>query len=176
MDLDPASVQQMTIAAAFVIFHVLSAGYDLWSFRIPNILPLALVFLFFCAAVPNASLVDWASQLGACALVFLVCAVLFRFRLMGGGDVKLFAATALWAGAPLLLPLVALTALFGGLLVLALKLVAPIILGFLAKLPRVNAYALPQFLAAGREVPYGVAIAGSALMLLYELPPALLSF
>jgi Type IV leader peptidase family len=102
----------MTIATVFVILQLLSAGYDLWMFSIPNILPLALVLLFFTAAVPNAAAVDWASQLGAGTLVFVAGAVLFRFRLMGGGDVKLFAATALWAGLPMLLPLVALAALF----------------------------------------------------------------
>jgi prepilin peptidase CpaA len=145
-------------------------------FSIPNILPLALVLLFFTAAVPNAAAVDWASQLGAGTLVFIAGAVLFRFRLMGGGDVKLFAATALWAGLPMLLPLVALTALFGGLLVLILKFIAPSALAVLSRLPFVDPRSVPQFLAAGREIPYGIAIAGSALVLLHILPPALLSF
>lgn len=72
------------IATVFVIFQLLSAAYDLWIFRIPNVLPLALVLLFFSAAVPNAAAVDWASQLGAGTLVFVAGAVLFRFRLMGG--------------------------------------------------------------------------------------------
>lgn len=166
----------MMVAIAFIILQLLSAGYDLWMFRIPNILPLALVFLFFSVAVPNAAGIDWVSQLGACLLTFVGGAVAFRFRLMGGGDVKLFAATALWAGLPMLLPLIALTALFGGALVLMLKLVAPSILGLLAKLPLVNPQMIPQFLVAGREVPYGVAIAGAALVLVDRLPPTLHSF
>jgi prepilin peptidase CpaA len=166
----------MTIATVFVILQLLSAGYDLWMFSIPNILPLALVLLFFTAAVPNAAAVDWASQLGAGTLVFVAGAVLFRFRLMGGGDVKLFAATALWAGLPMLLPLVALAALFGGLLVLILKFIAPSALAVLSRLPFIDPRSVPQFLAAGREIPYGAAIAGAALVLLDELSPALLSF
>jgi prepilin peptidase CpaA len=166
----------MTIATAFVILQLLSAGYDLWMFCIPNILPIALVLLFLSTAVPNTVGVDWASQLGAGTLVFVVGAVLFRFRLMGGGDVKLFAATALWTGLPTLLPLVALTALFGGLLVLILKFLAPCALAVLSRLPFIDPRSVPQSLAASREIPYGIAIAGSALVLLHRLPPALLSF
>jgi prepilin peptidase CpaA len=166
----------MTVATVFVIFQLLSAGCDLWMFRIPNILPLALALLFFTAAAANVAAIDWASQLGAGTLVFLVGAVLFHFRLMGGGDVKLFAATALWAGLPMLLPLVALTALFGGLLVLILKFIAPSALAVLSRLPSIDPRSVPQFLAAGREIPYGVAIAGSALVCLHRLPPDLFSF
>jgi Flp pilus assembly protein protease CpaA len=76
----------------------------------------------------------------------------------------------------MLLPLVALTALFGGLLALILKFLAPSALAVLSRLPFMDPRSVPQFLAAGREIPYGVAIAGSALVLLHSLPPALLSF
>ena len=166
----------MMICAAYVVLLVCSAGYDLWSFRIPNILPLALVLLFLLATLPNAATVDWPSHLGAVALVFTVGAGMFRFRLIGGGDVKLFSATALWVGLPMLLHLVVITALFGGLLVLILKLIAPTILALLSRLPSLDPRAVPQFLAGGREVPYGVAIAGAALVLLDSLPAAVRPF
>lgn len=166
----------MTITAAFVILQLLSAAYDLWVFRIPNTLPIALVLLFFSAAVPNAASVDWASQLGAGTLVFAVGAVLFHCRVMGGGDVKLFAATALWTGLPMLFPLVGLTAILGGLLALILKFLAPCTLAVLSRIPIIDPRLVPHSLAASREIPYGIAIAASALVLLHRLPPALLSF
>jgi prepilin peptidase CpaA len=37
-----------------------------------------------------------ALQVGIAAITFLVCAGLFAIRMMGGGDVKLLAALALW--------------------------------------------------------------------------------
>jgi prepilin peptidase CpaA len=166
----------MIICITYIIFQILSGGYDLWTFKIPNILPLAIMILFFCAAAPNAAGVDWASHVGACVLIFVVGAVLFRFRLFGGGDVKLFSAAALWAGFPMLLPLVALTAIFGGLLVLVPKLLAPYVLAALSRLSFVSARVVPQVFAADREVPYGVAIAGAAIVLLPKLPSVLLSF
>jgi hypothetical protein len=76
----------------------------------------------------------------------------------------------------MLLPLVALMALFGGLLVLILKFLAPSALAVLSRLPFIDPRTVPQFLASGREIPYGIAIAGSALVLLHRLPPTLLSF
>jgi prepilin peptidase CpaA len=161
---------------AYVVLQVCSAGYDLWSFRIPNILPLALVLLFLLATLPNAAAVDWPSHLSAAALIFAAGATMFRFRLMGGGDVKLLSATALWVGLPFLLDLVSLTALFGGLLVLILKLGAPTALALLSRLPSLDRRAVPQALAGGRHIPYGVAIVAAALALLDKLPAAVLPF
>ena len=57
-------------------------------------------------------------DLAAAAAVFLAGAVAFRFRLLGGGDVKLLAAGALWLGAAALGPFLLATALAGGVLAL----------------------------------------------------------
>lgn len=163
----------MITCIAYVIILICAAIYDLWSFRIPNVLPIALALLFLLAALPHAAAVDWASHLGAGALVFGLGALLFRLRVIGGGDVKLFSATALWMGMPLLLPFAVLTALFGALLVIILKLVTPPIFLILSRMPSVDPRALPQCLAAGREVPYGVAIAAGAAVLVDKIPAVL---
>src|SRR6185503_568446 len=75
---------------------------DVISYRIPNMLVLALVALFLILAGLNWNDVDWFEWLGhfaAAILVFGVGILLYALRQMGAGDVKLLSAVALWAGA-----------------------------------------------------------------------------
>jgi prepilin peptidase CpaA len=89
--------------------------------------------------------------------------MLFARGLIGGGDVKLFAAASLWAGAGALPRLLMLTALVGGVLALGFLIaigqqrIAP---------PRPGAVpATRGALRVGRTpIPYGVAIAAAALI------------
>jgi prepilin peptidase CpaA len=57
---------------------------------------------------------DMAVQVGLCVGVFAVFATLFAMGLMGGGDVKMLAALALWLPAGALLSLLVVMALLGG--------------------------------------------------------------
>ncbi len=57
---------------------------------------------------------DVAWQLGVAVATFLICAGLFALRWMGGGDVKLLTALALWIAPALFLKLVVIMALLGG--------------------------------------------------------------
>jgi prepilin peptidase CpaA len=57
-----------------------------------------------------------ALQLGVASITFAVCAGLFALRAMGGGDVKLLTALALWIQPALFLKLVIMMSLLGGLL------------------------------------------------------------
>jgi prepilin peptidase CpaA len=63
---------------------------------------------------------DVAWQLGLAALTFTVCAGLFALRAMGGGDVKLLAALALWIAPAWFLKLIVMMSLLGGLLAVVL--------------------------------------------------------
>ena len=86
--------------------------------------------------------------LGALVMLLLFGGA-FALGAMGGGDVKLIAALALWLPPLLLIKLLIWMSLGGGLLTLAF---------LLAKFVR---------LTKGRiEIPYGVAISGSALMII----------
>ncbi len=88
--------------------------------------------------------------------------MLFSRGLIGGGDVKLLAAAALWAGADALPPLLLLTALIGGLL--ALLFLTP--LGRAdrgARMPKRRRAEAKSHGRTGPPVPYGVAIAAAAL-------------
>jgi prepilin peptidase CpaA len=101
--------------------------------------------------------------------VFLVGALLYSRRLVGGGDVKLLAAAALWAGAAQLPSLLLLTGICGGVLSLLL-LLTPV--GTWIGAGRRPAPRRPEPAARGATavlVPYGAAIAGAALLV--TLPP-----
>jgi prepilin peptidase CpaA len=121
------------------------------SRRIPNPLPLALALVGLVRIAiglgSGAGAGAAALDLVAAAAVFLAGGAAFRFRMLGGGDVKLFAAAALWLGAAALGPFVLATALAGGALAL----------GFL-----LARHLRPDGLAAG--LPYGIAIAAGGIL------------
>jgi prepilin peptidase CpaA len=59
---------------------------------------------------------DIAWQIGVAFATFAVLAALFAMRMMGGGDVKLLSALALWIAPLLFLKLIIVMALLGGVL------------------------------------------------------------
>lgn len=61
---------------------------------------------------------DVGLQLGFALAVFAVCCIFFALRQMGGGDVKLLTALALWIAPYPFLKLVVIMALVGGVLTL----------------------------------------------------------
>ncbi len=95
---------------------------------------------------------DMAMQLGVALLVFAFFAGAFALGQMGGGDVKLIGALALWLPVQPLIWMLILMSLIGG--VLTLLLVAEKHLRHRGKMPL--------------EIPYGVAIAIAGLLVLRE--------
>lgn len=138
------------LAGAISAVLVWAAVSDIVARRIPNAAVLVLLALYgaWVAIGLGAGLV---SAVTAAAIGFAVGFGLYVFKIMGAGDVKLFAVTALFAGMAYL-PLFAFaTAIAGG----AIALVS------FASRPRRAAVMLTlrgkgDF---GRGVPYGVAIA-----------------
>lgn len=126
---------------------------DLKSRTISNALNLAIAAL----AVPYwwaAGLQLWpdiAVQLGLALGVFLAFAIMFHLGGMGGGDVKLAAALALWFAPIPMLRLVVIMSLAGGVLTLVVL--------WLHR--RAKKEGRPQ-------VPYGVAIAVGAWAILAQ--------
>ena len=90
-----------------------------------------------------------AVQLLVCGVVFLLFAALFSMGVMGGGDVKLLAALALWFPWQAVISLLVLMALLGGLVTLV----------------TVIHHRMTRRLGQP-EIPYGVAISLAALWLL----------
>ncbi|MFA7430338.1 MAG: prepilin peptidase [Rhodospirillaceae bacterium] len=157
------------VLAAFMAPLAVAAVWDAWKFKIPNLLTGPLAVAFVPAALLAPGPVDWLWHLGAGAAVLTVGAVLFALRKMGGGDVKLAAACALWMG-PLTPVFLLIMAVLGGVVALGLlfaRRFAPVVL---SALPNPGAVTLPRALLPGEAVPYGVAIAAAGLILAHRLP------
>lgn len=145
-----------------------AAVSDLARFTISNWVCVALAGLMLAAMAAAPADYDWARHLGAAAAALAGGAVAFRFGWLGGGDAKLFAAVALWAGVDRLIELLIATVLAGGLLAAAL-----ILLRGLAAAAHAEPYRprpLPRLLWPGEGVPYGIAIAAGGAWLAPDLP------
>jgi prepilin peptidase CpaA len=147
----------MTTALPSILLGLLAAmllaaaALDLRSRTIPNGLNLAIALLAlpYYWAVGLALWPDVALQLGVAILVFAAFAGVFALGAMGGGDVKLVAAVALWLPWPGVIALLVLMSLAGGALTLAMVVRQRI--------------SRPE---SALEIPYGVAIAFGGLWLI----------
>jgi prepilin peptidase CpaA len=132
---------------------VFAAVVDVRTFTISNRLNLTVALLapLYWWSVPLSPWPGIAIQLGAGAAVFAVLAGAFYAGMMGGGDVKLAAALALWFSPEMTVKFLVLMSVAGGLLTLALL-------------------AWHRFKQReGRpEIPYGVAIAIGGLAILTQ--------
>lgn len=157
----PYVIQLSLLAAALALLA--AAGSDLRRFLIPDSCSLALIVSFSSYALAGATQGAWPLHLAVFVLVFLVGLGLFAAGLAGGGDVKLFAATALWAGPTLLVDLVVVMSLAGGLL-------AGIALARLWLFRRAVPSNLRSHVGtspmAQQPIPYGIAIAVGGLFVL----------
>ena len=140
---------------------------DLRGRIIPDAIPLGLVGAVAAVALVSGSGRGDLSGHAATGLAVLALGFgLFSVGWLGGGDGKLAAAVALWLGPWATLDFLMLTAIFGGVLALA-------ILAF-------RAVPLPAGLrgarwarllhAPGRGIPYGVAIAAAGIATLPQSP------
>jgi prepilin peptidase CpaA len=156
------------IAQALVLFVVpailaLSAGWDLASYTIPNFLSIALLGLFVVFAAVSGMAPGEVGMHALAGVVGLAMGfALFAFGLIGGGDAKLFAVVVLWLGFKDLLDFVLMTSVFGGALT--------IVLIGLRNLPMPASLAGQSWLLrlhdARSGIPYGVALAAGALVIL----------
>jgi prepilin peptidase CpaA len=134
--------------AIFCLVLAIAAASDLASRRIPNALPLALALgaVVFAWPVGDNGWIDCAvSGLLTAALA----AGLYLCGLLGGGDVKLLAAAALWIPLPTL-----------PYFVFALGLAGALQAGFTLAFRRARS---PGLAVRGQEMPYGLSIAAAGL-------------
>ena len=132
---------------------VVAAAIDLRTFTISNKLNLTVALLapLYWLAAPVPLWPDVGLQLAAGAGVFVLFAGAFYLGMMGGGDVKLAAALALWFSPQSTLAFLVLTSLAGGVLTLG-----------------VLAWHRVKQREGRPEVPYGVAIAFGGLAILTQ--------
>ena len=129
---------------------------------IANGISLAIAALFVVwagagLAAGRLSPTDLAYAVGCAVIVFAVGAAGFAAGGLGGGDVKLLAAVSLFAGPARIVDLLAVTAIAGGLLGLAVLAGAPI------GQPAPVSGGGPLRVRLRRNLPYGPAIAAGGL-------------
>ncbi len=93
--------------------------------------------------------VGW--QVGVALLTFVITAALFALRAMGGGDVKLLTALALWIRPDHFFYLVVIMAMLGGLLTLAF-----------------GAWHIARRQPGRVAIPYGIAISAAGILTLID--------
>jgi prepilin peptidase CpaA len=143
------------------ILLVVAAVIDVRTFTISNGLNATVAMLapLYWWSIGLPLWPDAAIQVAVAAGVFLVLAATFYMGMMGGGDVKLAAALALWFKPFTTLKILVIMSLAGGLLTLVVLLVHK---------KRGKAPIAGDTSAARPEVPYGVAIAIGALWILAQ--------
>lgn len=158
------------IFGLYVALLCVAAAFDTWKFVIPNLIAVALVALFVATAFYLPFEVDWLSHLGAGVAVFAAGAVLYAMNKLGGGDVKLLAAVAVWTGFEHLTDLLLYVAVGGGALAIGLIVLRRLILGVRVAGAGGATSTLPRVLLNGEAVPYALAIAPSAILVGRDLP------
>ncbi len=144
------------LAMLFVALLVLAALEDVWRLRISNWICAAIIVAAFVAVILAGPVADLWQNVAVFAALLAAGTLLFAYGKMGGGDVKLLAASGLWfdlAGAGRMIVAVMLAGGVVAILVLILRTM--------------------QWSQSAREriailrpkggIPYGVAIAGGGL-------------
>jgi prepilin peptidase CpaA len=108
--------------ALFVLTAALIAAAlsDAVTYLIPNRYSAAIVLAFFLYAIGAPMPIEFLLHgLAVGGLLLVGGAILFARGMLGGGDVKLLAATGLWAGSDQIVLLLFSSAVAGGVLALA---------------------------------------------------------
>jgi prepilin peptidase CpaA len=169
------SIVSQILIAALAGLLLWAAVSDARNFIIPNRVAasIAVLWLGFAAQQMTAGVPfgTVATALAVGAGAFCAGFGLFMARAIGGGDVKLFAAVALWAGPSLIGSFVLVTFLCGGALAL-------VCLAFRV-VQKMTALPLPGMPTPGfgpalmgalkAEVPFGLAIAAGGLFVATQL-------
>ena len=162
----------MAQAIIFVVFPLcmaIAACSDFLTMTIPNRVSAILLGAFIIAApLAGLGLPAIAIHLGAGLLVFSLGFALFALNVMGGGDVKVLSASAIWFGFNAsLLEYMIYVSFFGGLLTVAIMVLR-------GNSTQISGIPLPIHILSGSKVPYGIAI-GIAAFATYPSSPLMLA-
>lgn len=139
--------------AGLALLLVIAAIGDIRTRTIPNWLNLAIALMapvlwYFSGLEPWPGM---ALQVGIALVCFVLFTGAFALNMMGGGDVKLIGALALWLPLGQLVPFLLVMSIIGGVITLAM-------------------WGREKIRKSGSvlEVPYGVAIALAGLWTIHE--------
>ena len=143
----------LALEALLAVLLVVAAAIDVRTYTISNrlnliVAGLGIAYWFAAGLMPWP---DVAIRLAMAAGVFTVLALAFQIGMMGGGDVKLAAALALWFPPLATVKLLIIMSIAGGLLSVVILILHR----------RRKAEGKPK-------VPYGVAIAAGGLAILAQ--------
>jgi prepilin peptidase CpaA len=143
----------LILALLAAICLLLAAASDVRAFRISNIFPALLILLFLASRTIWGFAPADLAHLTHFIVALAVGMLLFKVGWVGGGDAKLYAAAALWFAGTNAALLIFATGLAG--LVLAIFYI----------LKRKLGSPPDRSKRTERRIPYGVAIAGGALIM-----------
>ncbi len=157
--LESVPASQVSVAC-FVALLLVAAASDVVSYRIPNVVVLAILLLYPVYVIITPADVDWPWALAVFAAAIVVGMGLSAAGIFGAGDAKLLAAVLLWAGPVLALLTLFICAITGGVIAVLMMTRARFILaGAFATL---GSTTLSNAMLA-KNMPYGVAITAGGL-------------
>ena len=167
MDYLDASLVASTVAVLAYVGLVFAAGVsDILTLTVPNRYPVAIVLVYPSYVLASTQPVAWQASIVIAISALIVGFLLYAVRGWGGGDAKLFAAAALWAGPDFILPLILICAAAGGVIAVFIWLqhclpssLSTGVFTFRATAPRLHR----------TPVPYAAAIAVAALYRAFTL-------
>ncbi len=149
------AVLELLLSGLAIVVFTAAAISDARTRRISNRLSAGLALLGLARItidlMNGAGAASAVADLAVAVVVFGLGAIAFRFRVLGGGDVKLLAASALWLGLGEIGAFLLATAFAGGLL-------AMIFLGWQLLRPG------PRLTSKPPSLPYAIAIAAGGIM------------
>ncbi len=157
------SITALVILTVFPACMLFATFYDIFTMTIPNKITFILVIAFaICAPLAGISLETAMWSIGLAFLVLAVGFALFSAGIMGGGDVKLLAASTLWFGTAFTLPYLLYGGILGGFLTIAILLYRrlPMLPLFATRFPW-----LERLHDKTQGVPYGAALGPAAIII-----------
>jgi prepilin peptidase CpaA len=149
----------MIATVGFGALLLAASCFDVLKLRIPNVIPVGLIALFALQVLVGRSVQAPLDHLLAMGLALLTLLPLFASNMLGGGDVKLLAAVALWLGMNKLTALLILVGIVGGIFALFWLAMRWLIrIGLRDR-------KLPRSLQAGAPLPFALPIMIVAVLL-----------
>jgi prepilin peptidase CpaA len=158
---------ERAIEGFFVLATFFAAWNDVRTRRIPNALTLGLIALGVAGHLLTAGWLSALESLALAASFIVVGSFAYSRRWLAGGDIKLLAAGIAVFGYPDMLGFLLFTGLFGGVLAIAVAMRQHRLFRMLTQMTYSVVVPGIPFQPAHKyaSVPYGVAIAGGAVLI-----------
>lgn len=145
------------------------AAFDLKTFTIPNSISVALLWLFVVAVPLTRADISVLAHLYSFVAVLGMGLLAFRFGILSGGDVKSWAAVAIWYDiGSLPYQVVWVTVIGSALGILAIGLRRLSVNQYVRE-GQGGSSVVPRLLRAGEPIPYGIAIALGSILTVSQI-------